>query len=299
MEVGQIPELILSILQFCDIKTLIACSLVNKQFHHCSTRDNIWKKLVLEDFAWQYSKLPNEFQSYYKYYAHLDKTIKYYKTARATIHELNTKDHPLPIEGRDLLDELDYTTIYQYADIIECIQVIKSYVPNIKKGDLIMYPEYSNSDNNGHIFIYNGKEVELLTFDREASKYGYCYCAETYIGAIPIKYSVPDLYPLTYWGKELWITVPFDPSPFIDQLVNNYTPADADFYGYEGEIDPNMEMDSSHTWFVHNHIHFLVVIGDIIPEDKLEECLLTSSYELHSYFDASFTLLVDYPNIPE
>lgn len=295
MEVLSISELLLSILRYTDMGTLMACFEVNKQFSNLCRHDTIWKELLEGDFDWQYQNLPKEFTSYYSYYAHLDKTMRYYKETKATIHELNTEDHPLLIEGKNLLDEIGYVHIYDHADITQTIQKIKSYVPNMNKGDLIKYSEYSESDDNRYVFIYNGKDVELLTFDREESENGYCYCSNTTIGAIPIKYSVPHLYPLSYWGTELWICVPFDPYPYLDQMVENYSALSVDYYGRKGDIsvEESCPSVSSHTWFVYNHIHFLVVINDVIAKNEIREYLKVSSYSIHPYFDDGLTLLVD------
>lgn len=296
MEVGLIGELVLIVLQYCDMSTLVSCSLVNKQFCRLSRHDSIWNILVRKNFNWQYMNLPKEFDSYYRYHVHLDKTIRYHKKAKATIHELNSKYHPLLMNKKNLLS-IDYIDKYPYKQIYKVIQKIKSYVHNMRKGDLIVYPEYMDSDNR-NIFIYNGQNVEILTFNRDESKNGYCYNSDTSIGAIPIKYSIPDLYPLTYWGTEPWLCVPFDPYPFIEQLVNNYSSC----YGI-GTIDTLIEKifgDSSHsssTWFFCNHIRFVVVIDSLIPKEKLEQCFLLSSYCLHPSFDSNFTLLIDKPEI--
>jgi len=248
-----IPEILLHICGYLTPIDLLSCNKVNRLFHTCSTDNSIWS---------EYISCPIDFESHYTYYCYIHNETYYHRTSKCRIFELNSNDH-FQIKG-----------IFEIGNIQELVK----YCPEIKRGDIISCPEFDDHIRNVHLFIYDGNKVETLTFGMLSLYSGYKYGSYDGIGVIPIHYSTPDEFPFQYWSNVAnWDVIPFDPYPYIEELMNNYSET------------------SRCTWFMYLHIKFYICAGNkcgMTDPIRRRRILLTSSYIPYrgKDFDPALTL---------
>jgi len=248
-----INELLLEVLSYLDVYELISCFSVCKRWKQLCLNDMLWKPMLSLDDNNANSlpyrpSLPEEFKSYYEYYRHVNIQIHRHQHDTSTIYYLTEEVCPLVLNGQNLLD-IDYIAECDIEEVNNAISVILPHFPNIRRGDLVVYPRI-----NFGIFIYDGKKMEVLDYKSHPDS----------IGLIPASYSIPDEFPINYWSNYgYWDKLPFHPELYIDAMLQNYTSGD-DEYDY--------------TWFECNYMIFHVVITDHIPKSERKEVLLTSSY---------------------
>jgi len=133
-------------------------------------------------------------------------------------------------------------------NIVEAsLEIVKTYFPNARRGDVVWrvgIPE----------LIYDGNRFELFTYN---DNYEICF---------PPSYVCPDEFPLTYWNQIP--VVPFNPSLYIDQLVNNFHYTNDNSY--------------ASTYFIHNYVRYNVAIELNLLDIDLETLFTNSLYFIHN-----------------
>jgi len=130
------------------------------------------------------------------------------------------------------MDDLD-------ADTLEVTtEIIKTYCPQVKRGDVIVY-------HGVNVLIYDGNQFNPLDYD-DLDDYDY------EVG-VPMSYPTPEEFPINYWNG---IThIPFNPLPYMDQLVNN--------------------LNDEETFFEYNYVVYQVKIDSLSYLDINEVDLVT------------------------
>ena len=236
MELNDTALLILSHLSERDV---INCLSINKRFHKLAKSDIIRRKFVNIE-------KPEEFDSYYSFYKHIFTQLTLLER-RATIYHLQDT---CPISD----DDANLTSIDNNES------KILDYYPDIKRGDIVVYDlEIGNS----RMLIYDGERLEKLQF-HVTDDNGFCY--GSYTGCIPLKYGIPEEFPIYYWEEAFGddSPIPFDPRPYIEDLINNFA----------GNI----------TWFRYNYLKLYVFVNVNpnvhIPKTRLRKIFLESDYNI-------------------
>lgn len=140
--------------------------------------------------------------------------------------------------------DCDY--LNEKPEIIEiALDTLKSYFPDVKRGDVIW-------DNSIPSVIYDGDKFELFTYDNN------------YQIRFPSRYNVPTEFPLTYWSR---IEVaPFDYRPHLSELIANF------HYTNDTEY--------ANTYFVYNYVRYNILVRLDLLDVELPLLFANSRYLL-------------------